>query len=57
MASGNEKKRGGKPRESGRLRASREPARHVRETADESREDFVIRGGVVETPEGYKIRF
>ena len=24
---------------------------------EESREDFIVRGSVVETPEGYKLRF
>jgi len=57
VASGDEKKRRGKTRDSGRLRSSREPAQRHRESADESREDFVIRGSVVQTPEGYKIRF
>jgi hypothetical protein len=57
VASGDEKKQRGKTRESGRLRSPREPAQRHRESGDESREDFVIRGSVVQTPEGYKIRF
>jgi hypothetical protein len=41
--------------ESGRAPKPIKPS--ARPLDDESREDFVVRGSVVETPEGYKLRF
>lgn len=42
--------------ESGRAQKPLEPKARP-SLDDESREDFVVRGSVVETPEGYKLRF
>lgn len=55
MASGDKKKRPttNPQNESLRTAKPREPQRRL----DESQEDFVVRGSVVETPEGYKLRF
>ncbi len=43
-------------RDSGRAPAVREKLRSTR-SQGESREDFVVRGDVVETPEGFKLRY
>jgi hypothetical protein len=43
--------------ESGRAPTPIEPTARLASLDDESREDFVVRGSVVETPEGYKLRF
>jgi hypothetical protein len=41
--------------ESGRAAKPIQPS--ARPLDEESREDFIVRGSVVETPEGYKLRF
>jgi hypothetical protein len=41
--------------ESGRAPKPVAPSRSP--LSEESREDFIVRGSVVETPEGYKLRF
>ena len=59
MASGDKKKQ--RPTTSPQTesgRASKPIQVSVRPQLDEeSREDFIVRGSVVETPEGYKLRF
>ena len=51
----NKKRPTGARSDSRRLQKTREGTR--RKSDDESRETFVVRGSVVETPEGFKLRF